>query len=95
MNIDQELNTNKSNLLPEITSPLIIPGSVVLGENSVQYKHSQIATMPVQLSIDKPSVNVENSATSCSIPFCSTNGSPSIVQHSDSYECLYMRNENP
>lgn len=59
MNIDQELNTNKGDLSPEITLPLIIPGSVVLGENSVQYKHSKTATLPDQL-FETPRKNVEN-----------------------------------
>lgn len=90
MNTSQKLNNNVGNLSPEINLPLLTQGSVVLGENSVTYRHSKTATLPVQLQIKEPQETIENSVIcvetferQCSTPVPppnETQNSPPIVQ---------------
>lgn len=106
MNSNHKLNENIENSLPEISSPLLLHGTVVLSENSVKYTHSAVPTLPIQLQIKKQSENVgdlkntncdTNSSRPCSILVYPTNGtqfSSSIVQHSNSYINLYKPTEN-
>lgn len=103
---NQKSNENIENKLPEITSPLLLHGTVILSENSVKYTHSTIPTLPTQSSIKKPSDNVsdlkntscnKNSSRPCSIlvyPTNKTQFSPSIIQHSNTNINLYKPTEN-
>jgi hypothetical protein len=68
------MNNNVGNLSPEINLPLLTHASVILGENSVKYKHSHTVS-PVQLSttethetVDDQINCVKTSEKPCSIP---------------------------
>ncbi|KAF0763529.1 leucine-rich repeats and immunoglobulin-like domains protein 3 [Aphis craccivora] len=99
LNTGQKLNSNLGNLTPEINSPLLTHASVILGENSVKYKHSKTATQPVQLPTTEPHETVEDqikcvktSEKPCSIPVPLSNetqDSPPIVQQSCSHVNLH------
>ncbi|KAL4125958.1 hypothetical protein QTP88_010193 [Uroleucon formosanum] len=90
LNTPQKLNNNLGNLSPEINLPLLTHASVVLGENSVTYRHSKTATLPVQLHIKEPHETIEDSVKCietferpCSTPVPppnETQNSPPIVQ---------------
>jgi len=90
LNTPQKLNNNVGNLSPEINLPLLTHASVVLGENSVTYRHSKTATQPVQLRIKEPHETIEDSVKCvetlerpCSTPVPppnETQNSPPIVQ---------------
>lgn len=57
-NPGQQVNKNIGNSSHEV--PLIPQGTVVLGENSVFYKHSTIDAPPAQLATEKPSEQIED-----------------------------------
>lgn len=57
-NPGQQVNKNIGNASHEV--PLIPHGTVVLGENSVFYRHSTIDVLPAQLAIEKPSEQIED-----------------------------------
>lgn len=105
MNASQKLNNNVGNLSPEINLPLLTHASVILGENSVTYRHSKTATPPVQLLIKEPHETVEDpmkcvetSEKPCSIPIPPPNeaqDSPPIVQQSTSHVSLNKPTDDP
>lgn len=90
------MNKSAGDLSPEITSPLLLHGTVTLGEDSVIYRSPIVATLPTQLQIKKPcdggvedcnqTTYVQNSTSSCSIPVLLSNGSqsPSLVKNLNS-----------
>lgn len=105
LNVCQQLDKDSNDLSPEMNFPLLSTATVVLGENSVKYRHSNTIS-PVQIpaetflehSSDQNQTNcVKNSVRPCSIPVYPTNksqSSPTIVHHPNSYDCLYGSNEN-
>jgi len=105
LNASQKLNDNAGNVSPEINLPLLTHASVILGENSVTYRHSKTATLPVQLLIKEPNETVEDpmktvetSEKPCSIPIPLPNkaqDSPPIVQQSSSHVSLYKPTDDP
>lgn len=105
MNVTQKLNNNVGNLSPEINLPLLTHASVVLGENSVTYRHSKTVTQPAQLPIKEPKATIEDpmkcvetSERPCSIsvpPLNNAQDSPPIVQQSSSHVSLYKPTDDP
>lgn len=105
LNTGQKLNNNVGNLSPEINLPLLTHASVILGENSVKYKHSKTATLPVQLPTTEPHEIVEDqikciktSEIPCSIPAPlpnETQDSPPIIQQSCSHANLHEQTVDP
>jgi len=106
LNVPQKLTNNVGNLSPEINLPLLTHASVVLGENSVSYRHSKTVTLPVQLPIKEPKETIEDPMTCvetseipCSIPVPPPNNkaqdSPPIVQLSSSHVSLYKPTDDP
>lgn len=57
-NPGQQVNKSTENSSHEV--PLIPHGTVVLGENSVFYRHSTIDALPAQLATEKPSEQIED-----------------------------------
>jgi len=104
LNACQKLNNNVGNVSPEINLPLLTQGSVILGENSVTYKHSKTATVPIQLPTQESheTVNgqincVKNSEIQCLTPVSLPNeaqDSP-VIQQSSSHVCLHEAPEDP
>jgi len=103
LNVPQKLNNNVGNLSPEINLPLLTHATVVLGENSVTYRHSKTATQPVQLPFKEPNETIEGpmkcveaSERPCSISVPPPNkDSPPIVQQSSSHVSLYKPTDDP
>lgn len=105
VNTCPKLNNNVRNLSPEINLPLLTHASVILGENSVIYRHSKTATPPIQLPIKEPNKTVEDpkkcvetSEKPCSIPVPPLNeaqNSPPIAQQSNSHVSLYKPTDDP
>lgn len=94
--MSQQLNKTEDDLSPEITLPLISNPTVILGENSVKYKHSKTTVLPVKLPIKELRENTEDcsfkdSTRPCSTPVCSTEESQwssTLVEHLNSNVCL-------
>lgn len=61
LNGGPKLNNNVGNISPDINLPLLTHASVILGENSVIYRNSKTATLPVQPPTKEPHGIVEDS----------------------------------